>query len=238
MKFLILLILTIFSLSSFAENWTSINKLGTHQGFQLQQECERVTGQECFDLGELPDSVYSVTQIDVDDYKKPIYTKNQVESCSDISDCDAKFVALVCIEKDESSIKNYDLLQIYCSKVVGYEQKKKDVITLDSVKKSAYDSEQIAKSQESYENFKISVALKKMDCGKRVIAKLVVLNSTKNLTTEQIATMNGTYSTVKTLLETGSLETAKASILGTVADGVVILESDKTELVKTIDACK
>lgn len=232
-----ILLLSLLSLSVHAENWVSIPELGTNQAHQMKSDCER-NGQECFDIGELPHSVYSVTQIDVDDYNKPIYSKSQVSICESIEDCDAKFVALVCIDKDESSIKNYDLLQVYCSKVVGYEQKKKDVISLDSVKKSAYDSEQLAKAQESYENYKISIALKKMDCGKRVIAKLVVLNSMKNLTTEQVAVMNGSYSTIKTLLETGSLETARINIQNAVADGSIILESDKNELVKTLDSCK
>lgn len=228
----------LISITSFGENWTSISKLGTNQAFQLKSECERVTGSECFDLGDLPQSVYSVSMIEVDDLNKPIYSKEDVQTCIDNEDCDAKFLVILCTDNHSYPIKNYDLLQVYCTKVVGYEQKKKDVISLDSVKKSAYDSEQLAKAQESYENYKISVAIKKMDCGKRVIAKLVVLNSTKNLTTEQVAVMNGSYSTIKTLLETGSLETARINIQNAVADGSIILESDKTELVKTLDACK
>lgn len=238
MKLIFSLLLVLFVLNSYAENFTSISKLGTNQAFQLKAECERVTNEECYDLGDLPHSVYSVTTIKVDDYKKPIHAKADTQSCLDQEDCDAKFVALVCSKNNYEKIKNYDLLQIYCTKLAGYEKKDKQVISLDSEKKAAYDLSLVQKQAEQLEESKIQIALKKIDCGKRVIAKLVVLNSVKELSTSQIATMNGTYATIKTLLETGSLETAKIAIESAVADGTIILKSDKTELVKTLESCK
>jgi len=238
MKFFCIILFLLFSISTFGENWTSISKLGTNQAFQMQSECERVTSSECFDLGDLPQSVYSVSIIEVDDLNKPIYSKEDVQTCIDNDDCDGKFLSVVCTDNLSYPIKNYDLLQVYCSKVVGYEKKSKEVIALDHIKKTAYDAQVLSDNAKKNEEAGIQTALKAMDCGKRVIGKLLVLNAPKNLNTSQIATMNGAYSTIKNLLETGSLETAKLAIQGTVADGITILESDKIELVKTLDDCK
>lgn len=69
-----------------------------------------------------------------------IHSKSEIETCLDQTDCDQILLAKSCIDEDESPIKNYDLLEVYCSKLIGYEQipsgSKKLVV--DSAKKAAY----------------------------------------------------------------------------------------------------
>jgi hypothetical protein len=76
-----------------------------------------------------------------DDITKPQYSKTNVVSCLDQIDCDAKFIELSC-ESENDKIKNYDLLQVYCSKITSYNQITyiEKELKEDDVKKAAFQA--------------------------------------------------------------------------------------------------
>ena len=76
----------------------------------------------------------------IDDPNSPKATKSQMETCIDEFDCQAKLVLLICIDPLETSIKNLDLMQIYCSKPNGFNQMIVKQIREDAAKKAIYNS--------------------------------------------------------------------------------------------------
>lgn len=239
MKFLILAILTIFTNIAHAENWLNHSKIksGSIEAYSLKSDCERVSGESCFNIGDYPTSVYSEVEIEVDDLQNPIYSKNDTESCLSDEDCSAKFLALVCTQNDYEKIKNLDLLQVYCVKLAGYEKKYEKTIQLDSQKLSAWQSQEANKATERAREMAIQTALKRIECGKRVIGLLVVRNASKTLTTAQIGQINTVYAPIKGLIDTGSLVTAKEQMQAITPDGLLITTEDKDDLIQEITKC-
>jgi len=74
-------------------------------------------------------------------------------------------------------------------------------------------------------------------CGLKVKSRMLVQNASKSLTDTQKINILSTYSTIDALLSAGSLATARVQILAVVADGVMIVEADKTALVAELDGC-
>lgn len=239
MKKIVLLSLAFFTVTAHAENWLNYSKIlsSSKEAHSLKNDCERISGEECFDLGNYPSSLYSEYDKEVDDFTKPIYFKADELSCLDENDCSAKFLALTCTQNDYYKIKNLDFLQVYCVKLAGYEKKFIKSIQLDTQKLQDYQAQEIIKAQAGQKESNVQTAIKKIDCGKRVIALMVVRNVPKALSPAQIAQMNTVYAPIKGLLETASLVTAKEFILSTVADGVLVTEADKTDLANETQKC-
>lgn len=200
MKYLILALFTIFTNIVHAENWLNDSKIleSSIQAYSLKADCERVSGEDCYDLGQYPSSLYSRAVIEVDDHAKPIYENGEV---------------------------------------VAYEKKPEATIALDSQKLQSYEAQEVIKAATRQKEAGLQIALKKIDCGKRVIALMVIRNVPKNLTPQQVAQMNTIYAPIKGLLETASLVTAKGYIESTVADGMLITEADKTDLAAETQKC-
>lgn len=238
MKYLIFSFL-LFSNLAFAENWLNHSKILTasKEAYSLKADCERNSGEKCFDLGNNPSSVFSEIDVEVDDYTKPNYSKSEIESCLSFDDCDSKFAVKSCLDSLENPIKNYDLLQVYCSKFAGYDKKLEKSIGLDSVKVSALNAQKAIEAQAATKEAGIQFALKRIECGKRVIGLLVLRNSTKTLTTANVAQINTVYAPIKGLIDTGSLITAKEQMNLIVPDGTLITQEDKDELVQEITKC-
>lgn len=238
MKYLFLIML-VFTTTLHAENWLNHSKIksGSIEAYSLKSECERISQEECFDLGEYPSSVYSEIDVEVDDTSKPIYSKNEVQSCQSSEECEAIHVSKVC-SNGESSIKNLELMQVYCSKFLSYDKKTIKSIGLDQTKLAAYNLELQNKASIQAKESAIAYAQKLMACGQRVIAYMLVRNQPKQLSTAQVDLLVQTYAPIKSLLETGSLTTAAEKIEAVIADGVVITESDKTALINEINSCK
>ena len=74
-------------------------------------------------------------------------------------------------------------------------------------------------------------------CGERVMALMLVRNQPKNLTTAQVKQVVSTYSSIKSLLGSGSLVSAREEILAVTADGVLVTDTDKTALASEVDKC-
>jgi hypothetical protein len=236
MKHLILITILFSNLAN-AENWLNHSKIlnNSKEAFSLQSDCEKISGEKCYDLGDYPSSVYEEVDSSVSDYSKPIYSKLDTQSCLNESDCSSKFIALTCSQIDYEKIKNLDLLQIYCVKLTGYESKTIKIIQLSNSKLTAYLSLQIQKENEAAKEAEVQEALKRMEHGRRVIAVLLTRNNSKSLTTYQIAQMNTVYSTIKSLLETGSLKTAKDAINAISPDGILITAEDKNALITELE---
>lgn len=224
----------------YAENWLNHSKIlsASKEAHSLKSECERISQEKCYDLGDYPSSIYSEIDVEEDDYSKPNYSKSEIQACADAAACDLIHASKTCADPQESSIKNYDLLQVYCSKFLSYDKKLVKSIALDSVKLAAYQADLSAKAILKQKEDAIAYAQKVMACGQRVIAYMLVRNQPKVLTTSQVDQMVQTYAPIKSLLETGSLNTAKEKIALVAADGVVVTEADKAALISEIDSCK
>ncbi len=234
-----LFFLALFSFSVSASTWMpeSWINAGSKSGFSNQGNCETQTKLECFDIGQNVPQALEKTVIQVDDLGRPVYLKENTAACSDNSDCQTKFLALECAE-GFSRVKNLDLLEVYCTKRgEGYHQKDQAVFVLDQAKLDAHNAQELLKAQEAEKESNIQIFLKRIDCGKRVIALMAVRNVPKNLNTAQVAQMAATYASIKGLLETASLNTAKAAIQAVVPDGILVTDDDKVALVAEIDKC-
>lgn len=238
MKYLILTLL-FFTDLTYAENWLNHSKIksGSIEAYSLKADCERVSGETCFNVGDYPTSVYSEMDEEIDDTAKPIYSKSETESCLSESNCDLVFSTKTCSDLTESPIKNYDLLQVYCSKWIGYEKKLQKTIALDSQKLTTWQSQKAIEASERAREVAIQTALKRIECGKRVIGLLVVRNASKTLTTAQIGQINTVYAPIKGLIDTGSLVTAKEQMQAITPDGLLITTEDKNDLIQEITKC-
>lgn len=58
----------------YAENWLNHSKIKSEsvEAYSLKSECEKISGEKCYDLGLYPSSIYSEIDIIIDDYSKPI----------------------------------------------------------------------------------------------------------------------------------------------------------------------
>jgi hypothetical protein len=237
----LILILAIFSVQVLhAENWLNQSKIksGSKEAYSLKAECERISNEQCYDLGVNPSSIYSEIDQEVDDRSKPVYSKSEVQTCSSNSNCDSIFTAKTCTNNLETKIKNYLLKEVYCSRFLSFEKKTIKVMAVDSAKALEYEEQKTLKATLQAKEAAISYAQKLMACGNKVVAYMLVRNQPKALTTAQVDTMVQTFAPIKSLLETGSLTTAKEKIALVVADGVVVTEADKTALIAEIDLCK
>lgn len=190
-------------------------------------KCEAKPDEQCLCIDGVEPWYSDLVDNEVLDYM----AKAQEESCSDIADCDAKFAALVCSQGEK--INNYDLLQVYCTYPVYKIEGKKFVE--NPTKKAAYLA---AKAAEAQLQAAMAQARKAQACGKDTMAYLLVRNAQKQLSTAQVKQLVEAYATIKSLLESGSLTTAKEEISAAVADGVIVTEADKTALNAFIDECK
>lgn len=220
MKFLILFL----SLSAQASNWMPISKIDaqSNQAYQLESECQRQSGEQCLDVGNEPQKV-ALGFASAEDH----YLKENTESCLDEIDCEQTFQNLSCNE-DYQKIKNLDLLQVYCTKLVGKK------LVLDEASWQAYQSAQNLASQQLQA---LNQAKSMRQCGSSVMDLVLVRNAPKALTTEQVKQLVVTMNPIKSLLETGSLVTAKEEVQAISPDGIIITEADKVAVTAAIDSC-
>jgi len=231
MKKILLLILFIFSFSALAENvnYTPDGK----ESFVSKKECKK-KHDKCYKIKVESLYVdYDLVDEYVNDYEKPEWgTRSMITACTGEEDCKAKALELECVD-GRWSLYNAEYSEVWCNKITGYAQKatgRKHLVINESKKQSRLNSEALEKQK----SMAISQALKRMDKGRKVIGLMLVRNSTKTLTKKQIRLMNKTYSEVKDLLETGSLESAHEAINELVPDGVLVTAEDKTALLSEL----
>jgi hypothetical protein len=227
----------LFLFNCYAENWQrhSVIKAGGVEGFSFEKDCLKY-GEKCYEVSDKPAKIFSEVDVQIDDKSKPKYSKSQVNQCGEY--CEVLFKDLKCDDELESPIFNKDLKQIYCSKFIGFDKKLEKQMAVDSVKVADYDKERDDLSKEKGKEATIQMALKRMDCGRRVIALLLARNSVKGLTTIQVGQLNQAYAGIKSLLESGSITTAKEQISLVTPDGVAITSQDKTALLEEATKCE
>jgi hypothetical protein len=235
MKFLIIALL--FSLTAHASNFIPVSSVvnNTQAGYSLLADCQKASAPDevCADIGNQPIKSFETYTYLADDETKPINSKSSVEVCIDQDDCLLKIKTKVCLN-DEFPIYTAEL-ELYCTKVIGYQQKTLKSIRQSSVLLTDYLAQKALKDAEGIQEQKLQEKIKLIDAGKRVVALLNLRNEPKNLTGEQIGQMVTTFASIKGLLETGSLKTAKFLIGQVVADGTIITEGDKTALIAELD---
>ena len=79
---------------------------------------------------------------------------------------------------------------------------------------------------------------KKIACGESTIKFIAKNNVKKQLAVEQRRTMVSTYSSILDLLKSGSVDIARVDIQNVTADGIIVTEKDKTDIVEFITACE
>lgn len=240
MKKTILIILSLLSFNVFAcKNKIPLSdaiKAIAMDGSATGVSCKDRPEEQCLCFEGVAWEYYDLVDNMVADKENPIYSKSETESCVNIADCDAKHAAKVCSDSEETPIKNYDQLEVYCSKLTGYPQiAQGKKFQLNQAKKDAYEANKAAKQAQEAA---FAQAEKSMKCGKRVQQLLLVRNASKGLTKGQIKQLVKDYADIKDLLDSGSLESAKEEILAVTADGTRITEDDKTAMAAELDACK
>jgi len=216
MKYLILFILLVFSFSLHAKLFVNETDVANKNLNATIYGSLEVCPGKCH---EVP-SDFNMNYADLNS----IYKVEAVETCLNEVDCNAKFELKTCAIGTKN--KNLPELYIYCS----VEEKE---LVVNQTLKTNYLNAQAAKAlSDSYLNH----AMNAINEGKKVIAMLAVRNVPKNLTTAQIAQINSIYAEIKTLLETGSLVTAKEKISEVTPDGTLVTEADKIALINELNS--
>jgi len=219
MKYLFLILITTQTMAS---NWMPISKIQalSSEAHQLEESCAK-SGEQCLDVGDEP-QIVKLGFVSLEDN----FTKTEVEVCLDEVDCQAKHEAKVCL--DGVSIKNLDLLEVYCSRF-SHKSLVKNLTAFNAYKATQAQAQALSAG--------LAQATAAMDCGKRVQALLLVRNSPKGLTKPQVKALVLAYKDIKNLLDTGSLASAKEEIEAITADGVIITSGDKAALIAQINSC-
>ena len=77
-----------------------------------------------------------------------------------------------------------------------------------------------------------------LDCGQRVKAYLLVINSPKNPTPGQVKTLKTRFAEIDASLSSGSLDTAREEMVEVNIDSTIMTETDRTALIAELDSCK
>lgn len=221
MKYLFLILFSVNAFAGFVAG-SKINECN-RVDYSDPATCQKEEKETCYQTpeGAAACGVYKL----VDTYGGQF---KDVEQCEDEADCQEKLNDKDC-DNNQSAFMSGDKKTVYCIDKVG------KTMSIDQTLKAQKDA---ANTQNAQYEGAISKALAAMNCGRRVIAVLLVRNASKNLSTGQVKQMVSTYDEPKTLLETGSLTSAKELILSLQVDGTLVTEADKTALAGEIDKCK
>ena len=130
------------------------------QGFQIKETCETISREQCLDVGNEPEIIslgfFTLEDVTEDDLDNPIWgTRSMVEQCADLADCLVIHSAKECAE-DRQSYYSEDDLEVWCNKVVGYQQRVvgkslvKDQVSFDSHKSSIAQLDQARQDAVAY----------------------------------------------------------------------------------------
>lgn len=185
MKFLTSCFLFILFLTpmAYATNFMAESKIGIcdtpdREAYGLESFCEITEGENCLALVDKYDCATHIKKlVDEDDPFKPINSKNEIESCLDFDDCLAKRNLKICSDTEETPSFNDTTLEVFCTKHLGFEQKKVLRVVEDPVKKAIDDADKTAKAAEKADN------KSKRQAAKALTAKL---KSGTDLTPEEL----------------------------------------------------
>lgn len=148
MKFLILLFLTFSAMA----NYIPESKIGIDtQGltvFMKKNKCEKHYSESCMKIPfGYNAETFSIKDQMIDDASSPILgARSMIESCTSLQDCSFISSQKACTD-GRHSIYSTELLEVWCNKIVGYNQKLsgQKIVVEDAVKKAQYDIAQAQK---------------------------------------------------------------------------------------------
>jgi hypothetical protein len=218
------LIFLLISFSAMASNWMPLSVIQSSgvAAYSLEKDCESISKEECLDIGEEP-GIIAAGKVSVENDWGP---ELEVEACADQSACQSALESKQCMNGQKFISDDYT--RVYCVELIG----KKLVKDL-----AGWSALKTANAQKQALEAGIQFALRLQDCGKRVMALVLVRNQPKGLTPGQVKQMVSAYANIKQLLESGSLVSAKEEIQAVVADGVLVTTADKAALTQEIDKC-
>ena len=162
------------------------------------------------------------------------YAKMQID-CNDQADCDDKLLKWIVNQKFFKGEWKLDAIGSIVSKQeIDLEENE----VTKYFHPSNFSIEQKDISAELAEQALEQAIQKKINCGEATIKFIAKNNVKKQLTIEQRRTMVQTYSSILDLLKSGSVDIAKADIQAVNADGTIVSEQDKTDIVAFITACE
>ena len=209
-----LILLFIFSISTFAGNFIPKDMVGN---------CEQKT---VYTRPQGANYISIPVGYNCETHELQQFEEVEEHSVSCLTDCDEELEALAC---DEGFEKRKGMISVYCYKAIL------EKVVVNEKKKAVFDAAQAAKAQDAAA---MALVMANMECGKKAVARMTLINSAKSLTEAQVASFVQTYSDIKQLLETGALGTAIQAIGAVTADGTIVTESDKTALIDQINSCK
>lgn len=111
------------------------------RSFLLKSRCEKVSGETCYKVPKNYDCNYfRVSNVSVDDFSKPVFSKNEIEACSGEADCQSKIAAKTCSDTSEKALIGEGYTEVYCSKKTGFAQKLVPKAKKDLALKASYDA--------------------------------------------------------------------------------------------------
>lgn len=230
-------ILIVFSFNSFA-GYMLKSKIGDcTKPITVYLKAKKCPG----DCIKIPDQYNCATgKIDdemIDNTDSPIWgTRSLIETCSGEQDCKDKVLAKECID-GRTAYYNAEYSEVWCNKITGYNKKAsgRKIVVEDATKKAQYETQ---KAQEKADKMAMAAASKALECGKKVISRMLIQNKPKDLSKAQVRNLVKTYKDIKNLLDTGSLESAREDILAVAINEPVVTQADKDALIAELDACK
>lgn len=239
MKMITLIFVLMFCATSQA-GWVAQSKVKSFSGEWAEKSiCQINEGEKCFDA----------TGKDLRKWRSgflAVLAENTVD-CDDSSNCQAaidsnsfrcsEFQTARYDDKANWPTLDFEALEIPRPATGWFLWCEEEGLEPDPAGTAAADAEDAAKATKDAEDAAIETAIAAMDCGRKVVGLLLVRNQPKNLTTAQVKQMNADYATIKDLLETGSLVSAKEEIEALVPDGTIVTTDDQTALAAKIDEC-
>lgn len=211
-------------------------------------------GADCFKIPKDYNCNYHREKVLLEpDYDNASWTKNQVEECVAVADepvttevdesrtieenCQDRVEALVCLDEDEGAIYRLDTTppEAYCSKhVIPMADLGATSVQEDAALKTAHEAAETA-----VKTYKagIAEALRLQKCGARAKGLMLVRNAPKGLTNGQKKQLVRDFADAISLLDAGSLDSAKVEIAAATVNAVTT-QADKDALIAEIDNCK
>lgn len=233
MKYFILIML--FCFQSFAQkgSWRDLENLKNSKAYWTKAICQNTVGNQCGNSIDLRREMKGL----VDNLDSPKFLKVDQATCIDQESCQTLLEALDCLPHDPDAFGMIaiDFSEVYCAVPNGFN--KMDGIVPDPQGIIDADNADVIKVAKDLEEANIKLVKNKMECGRSVLALLVIRNVPKGLTRDQKKTMKNTYRDVKEFLELGSLQEAKEEIQDSIVDGIIVTDADKSAMIIKIDEC-
>ena len=161
--------------------------------------------------------------------KATSFSKEEVETCVDEADCQAKLQLKTCSTQGASAIYTLDPNEIYCTLETP------EHVGENASLKSSYDS---SKATADAQKLALDSQVYDMDFGKKLYAGVMLMNKSNGLSKAQRKQLRNDLKDIRSDLFDGDICSAREDIDALVADEVLIKSADKSAILAKIDAYK